>query len=127
MLAWRMASAGQRIHHRGQHAHVVGRGAVHAGSTASDAAEDVAAADDDRDLDTQLHDFGNVIDHALDGGTVDAEGIVAHQGFAGQFQKDALVGRHVHLGLVLDRSFERRVGAGGTKHLRTGRAKIRIA
>jgi hypothetical protein len=78
------------------------------------AAEDVAAADHDRHLHTQLRDFGDLIDHALDGGTVDAEGIVAHQGFAGQFEQDALVGWHGHLGLVLIARLNGWMGAGGT-------------
>ncbi|MNY16853.1 hypothetical protein D3C86_1501430 [compost metagenome] len=77
---------GQRVHHGGQHAHVVGRGTVHAGSAAGHATEDVAAADHHGDLDAQLHDLGNVIDHAFDGGAVDAEGIVAHQGLTGKFK-----------------------------------------
>ncbi len=37
---------GQRVHHRRQHAHVVGAGALHALGRALHAAEDVAAADD---------------------------------------------------------------------------------
>ncbi len=41
---------GQRVDHRRQHAHVVGGGAVHAAGAARDAAEDVAAADDEREL-----------------------------------------------------------------------------
>ena len=35
----------QRVDHRGQHAHVVGAGAVHAFGRGGDPAEDVAAAD----------------------------------------------------------------------------------
>ena len=41
----------QRVDDRGEHAHVVGLGAVHAGTGAGHAAPDVAAADDDRDVD----------------------------------------------------------------------------
>ena len=43
---------GQAVDHRGQHAHVVGRGLVDAGIAGGElrAAEDVAAADDDGDL-----------------------------------------------------------------------------
>ena len=85
---------GQRVHHRGQHAHVVGGGAVHADGTAGHAAKDVAAADDHRHLDTQLRDLLHLPHHAHDGGAVDAVGVVAHQGFARQLQQDALVGRH---------------------------------
>ena len=41
----------ERVHHRAEHAHVVGPAAVHAPLRELGAAEEVAAADDDRDLD----------------------------------------------------------------------------
>ena len=41
----------------------------------------------------------HVGDHALDGGAVDAVGIVAHEGFARQFQKDAFIGWGGHGGV----------------------------
>ena len=41
----------ERVHDGREHAHVVGRDAVHAGASEARAAKDVAAADDDRDLD----------------------------------------------------------------------------
>ena len=44
---------GQRVHHRGQHAHVVGARPLHAGGGQRAAAEDVAAADDQAELDAQ--------------------------------------------------------------------------
>ncbi|SOY46183.1 hypothetical protein CBM2587_A160060 [Cupriavidus taiwanensis] len=126
----------QRVHHGGQHAHVVGRGTVHAGGAAGDAAEDIAAADHHRHLHAELHDLGNVVHHRLDGRAVDAEGIVAHQGFTGQFQKDALVGWHVHprkeqfarlRRLGRDGSAETHwdvcFGTGGTSHRAAGRRK----
>ena len=40
----------ERVHHRGQHAHLVGGDPVHAGPREPGAAEEVAAADHDRDL-----------------------------------------------------------------------------
>ena len=46
---------------RRQHAHVVGRRAVHAARARGDAAEDVAAADDDGRLDAHALDFGDVL------------------------------------------------------------------
>jgi len=87
---------GQRVHDRGQHAHVVGGGAVHALGAGGDAAEDVAAANHHCHLHTQLRHFRHVGDHAVDGGAVDAELIVAHQSFARQFQEDSLVGWFCH-------------------------------
>jgi hypothetical protein len=41
---------GQSVHHRGQHAHIIGLGAVHALGSAGHTAEDVAAADDEADF-----------------------------------------------------------------------------
>jgi len=41
---------GQRVHDRSEHAHVVGLGAVHAFGSASHAAKDIAAADDEAQL-----------------------------------------------------------------------------
>ena len=43
----------QRVDHAGQHAHVVGAGAVHALARRRDAADHVAAADHDADLDAE--------------------------------------------------------------------------
>ena len=42
---------GERVHDRAEHAHVVGAAAVHAALAEFGAAEEVAAADHDRDLD----------------------------------------------------------------------------
>jgi hypothetical protein len=82
----------QRVHHGGQHAHVVGGGAVHADRAAGDAAEDVAAADDDGHLDAHVHHFGHFLHHAHDGRAVDAERVIPHQGLSRQLEQDALVG-----------------------------------
>ena len=78
---------GEGVHHRAEHAHVVGASAVHAALAELGAAEEVAAADDDRDLDPSvaaaisraiwLHDVG-----------VDAE-LAAAEGLTGQLQDDA--------------------------------------
>ena len=91
----------QRVDHRRQHAHVVGGGAVHAARAGGDAAEDVAAADDDGGLDAHALDLGDVLGDLRRDGRVDAVGLLAHQGFAGEFEEDALVG-----------------GAGGSGHER---------
>ena len=40
----------ERVQHGREHAGVVARGAIHAGARSREAAEDVPAADDDRDL-----------------------------------------------------------------------------
>ena len=82
----------QGVDDRGQHAHVVGGRAVHAPGAGGDAAEDVAAADDDGGLDAQALDFGDIVGDLRRHGRIDAEVLLAHQGFAGQLQKDAFVG-----------------------------------
>ena len=82
----------QRVDDRRQHAHVVGGRAVHAAGAGRHAAEDVAAADDDGRLDAHALDFGDVLGDLRRHGRIDAVGLLAHQGFAGQFQEDALVG-----------------------------------
>ena len=45
---------GQGVDDRGEHAHVVGLGAVHARAGAGHAPPDVAAADDDGDVDAEV-------------------------------------------------------------------------
>ena len=63
---------GQRIHHRGEHAHVVAGDPVHAGAGEARAAEDVAAADDHGDLRAHFHELVQLTGNALDDGGVDA-------------------------------------------------------
>ncbi len=50
----------ERVDDRGEHAHLIGRHAVHAGFGQTRAAEDVAAADDETDLDTEADDLGDL-------------------------------------------------------------------
>ena len=77
----------ERVHDGAEHAHVVGATAVHAALTELGTAEEVAAADDDRDLDA-VHRFGDLArDLAHDVG-VDAE-LSAAERLAGEFQKDS--------------------------------------
>src|SRR6185295_20397083 len=82
----------QRVDHGRQHAHVIGGGAIHAAGAGGDAAEDVAAADDDRGLDPHALDLGDVERNLRRHGRVDAVGLFAHQGFAGELEEDALIG-----------------------------------
>ena len=64
----------ERVDHGGEHAHVVGAGAVHAPGRARHAPPDVAATDDDRDLDAELGArLGQLLGDALHDGGVDAE------------------------------------------------------
>ena len=72
----------ERVHHRGEHAHVVAGDAVHAGARQAGAAEDVAAADHDRDLHAQAHDFADLERDALEHLRVDAVVLLAQQRLA---------------------------------------------
>ncbi len=73
---------GERVHHGGQHAHVVRLGAFHAGGGAGDAAEDVAAADHDADLHAHGDHVADIGGDGADGVIVEAILAAAHQGFA---------------------------------------------
>ena len=84
----------QGVDDRRQHAHVVGGGAIHPLGAGGDAAEDVAAADDDGGLDAAALDVGDLAGDLVGDGRVDAEFLLAHQGFAGQLQENALIGGH---------------------------------
>ena len=86
----------QAVDDGGEHAHVVGRGAVHALGAGREAAEQVAAADDHRDLDAEALDLGDVLGDLRRHGGVDAELLLAHEGFTGQLQQDpAVTRRHI--------------------------------
>src|SRR5262249_49121691 len=80
----------QAVDQRGQHAHVVGGHAVHAARAAGEAAKDVAAAEDDADLDAErvhvAHFLGQLRQHVL----VDAVAGLAGEQLAGELEQDAL-------------------------------------
>ena len=79
----------QGVDDRRQHAHVIGRGAIHALGAGGQAAEQVAAADDDAGLDAELLDFADLTGQLGGDAGIDAEGLLAHEGFAGELQQDA--------------------------------------
>ena len=82
---------GQCIDHRGQHAHVVAAGAVHARGGGRHAAEDVAAADHQADLHAHVvHGLDLLGDHADHLG-VEAIFPLAHQPLARELQQDAAI------------------------------------
>src|SRR5690606_41240550 len=86
----------KRVHYRPHHAHVVGRSAVHAQCARGDPPEDVPSANNDGQLDPTTRHSDDFFRHAQDGGSVDAERVLAHQGFARKLKEHALVrsGRH---------------------------------
>ena len=83
---------GDGVHHRGQHADVVSCGSLHARGRPLQAAEDVAAAHDDRQLGAIGHHLGHIGGNRLNNGGVDAIALRSHQSFAAEFQQDACVG-----------------------------------
>ena len=78
----------QRVDDRGQHAHLVGRHAVHARLGQTRAAKDVAAADHEPDLDAPGGDFGDLVRNSTDDGRIDAVLLAAQQRFATEFQQN---------------------------------------
>ncbi len=82
----------QRVNHRRQHAHVVGRGALHADRRARQAAEDVAAADHQARSRRRARGPSS-ISSAMRATIVGIEAVVAlaHQRLAGELQQDAAV------------------------------------
>ena len=103
---------GQRVHDGGQHPHVVGARALHARLRQGGAAEDIAAADHDADLDTGPGDFGDLLGHRLQSLGIDAEAVAADARLARELQQDAFVARCGvrHLGSVF--RLERNIHAG---------------
>jgi hypothetical protein len=77
---------GQPVDDGRQHAHVVARGAIHAFCAGRHAAEDIAPADDDADLDAEALYVLDVHGDAGGDGGIDAEGVFAHQRLPRQFQ-----------------------------------------
>ena len=75
---------------RGEHAHVVGGGAVHPARAGREAAEDVAAADDDGGLDAEGLNLADVAGDARGDRGIDAELLLAHEGFARQLEEARL-------------------------------------
>ncbi len=106
---------GQAVHDRREHPDVVAGRAVHAAGRRGEAAEDVAAADDDPDLDAQR------VDRARPGGDeraerrVDAVLAVAEQGLAGQLEQDPPVAE-VACGRGRSRPVAGTVPATGLRH-----------
>jgi len=80
---------GDGVDDGGQHAGVVGGGPVHTGGGGLGAAVDVAAADDDGDLDAHLLDGLELAGDGVQHGGVNAVGEVAHEGFAAELKEDA--------------------------------------
>jgi hypothetical protein len=84
---------GQGVHHRGEHAHVVGGGAVHPRGGAAQAAEDVAAADHEGELHAEgAPGVRELVGQQADGLGVEAEAaLLGAERLARHLQQDASV------------------------------------
>ena len=86
----------QSVDDRGQHAHVIGGNTVHGLGLFGYAAEEIAAADHDRDLDAQTMNFSQLRGNFVHTLVLDTKPLVAGQRFTGEFQQNALINRSVH-------------------------------
>ena len=77
---------GEGVDDGGAHAHLVAFDAVEAFLRTAEAAEDVAAADDDADLDAHVGHFLDLAGVVGETFGVDAEVLAAHEAFATEFQ-----------------------------------------
>ena len=82
----------QRVDDGREHPHVVPLRAVHSRTRTFETAKDVPAADDDRRLDAHALDFSHILGNLGRDDRIDPVGLLAHEGFAGNFQEDTLVG-----------------------------------
>src|ERR1039457_3935345 len=84
----------QGIDHGGEHAHVVGGHAIHVLGGGRDAAEDIAAAHHQPDLDAGGGYRGHFRGQLIDTRGVDAESGASGQRFAAELEHDSLILRH---------------------------------
>ena len=84
---------GQTVHHGCQHTHVVAHHAVHARFGKTGTTEQVAATDDQTDLNTQLNQLLDLLGHPIQHRRINAETLGALQGFTTQLQKNTSVCR----------------------------------
>ena len=82
---------GERVHDGGEHADVVGLGAVHAPCGGGEPAEDVPATDHDGDLHPIMRNVFDLTSEGIEDLRVDTVACVSHEGLAGELQQDALV------------------------------------
>jgi hypothetical protein len=86
----------EAVHHGGEHAHGVAGRARDAAGRYFHAADDVAAADHDRDLGAELACRDQIVGDAVEGGLVDAERLAACEILARELDHDATIDRLSH-------------------------------
>ena len=88
----------QAVHHGGQHADVVGPGALHlAAAAVLGAAPEVAAAHHQAHLDAHVQALLNDIADAADHLEIQAGALTAGQSLAADLQQDAFINRFCHI------------------------------
>jgi hypothetical protein len=87
-----------RVHHRGEHAHVIRAGAVEPFGCSRHAAEDVASADHQAEFRAMFARCRDLAGEAGDRVRVDAELARPHQRLAGKLQQDPVEARASHGG-----------------------------
>ena len=92
---------GHAVHGGGQHAHVVGTGALNVALAILHAAPEVAAADDDAHLYAHLHTLADHIGNTVHHIKIEAELLLACQRFAADLQQHTFIFRLVHSPLSL--------------------------
>ncbi len=91
---FQLALEGHSVDHRGEHAHVVGGGSLHALVACGESAPDVSASDDHCGFDAHGVDFLDLSCDAGDDAWGDAlGGCAVFQGFAAHFEDDPFVSR----------------------------------
>ena len=92
-----MASCSERVDDGGEHAGVVGGGAVEAGFGGRGPAEEVAAPDDDGHFEAGLVAALQLAGDVAEGGGVKPEGALAQQSRAAELEQDSLFARGSHV------------------------------
>ena len=88
---------GEAVHHGAEHAHGITLGAVHAAGRSGNSADEVAAADHERDLHALLDDGGDFGRHVGENLVVDTVALFACEGFATELEKNTLEFGHSNL------------------------------
>src|SRR5690349_2446275 len=81
----------ERVDNSREHAHVIAGGAFDTLFTAGNAAENIAASDDDYDLHPELADFSDLPRRLLDSIGSNTGAALSSKGFAAEFEQDSAV------------------------------------
>ena len=90
------------VNHRGQHTHLVAADPVKTALRAAQSAEDIAAADDDGDLDTLLDHGRNLLCVSGHHIFIEADAVLAADCLATQFKKDSIVFHKTKIAIYYD-------------------------